>query len=95
MECKHLGNTAWQDSGGKCASKWGLFRYCAKSNKFIPLFNTSKKGNSKSTREKWQAQNLEHRHPVLIKFTARFLQKYATPYFAKVLIAGNKKVKYL
>ena len=40
-------------------------------------------------------QNPEHRHPVLIKFMARFLQKYATPYFAKVLIAGNKTMRDL
>ena len=43
----------------------------------------------------WQAQNVEHRHSVLIKFTARFLQKYATPYFAKLLITGNKTVRDL
>ena len=42
-----------------------------------------------------QAQNPEHRHPVLIKFMENFLQKYSTPYFAKVLVAGNKKVKDL
>ena len=35
---------------------------------------------------------LEHSHPFFIKFMARFLQKYLTPYFAKVLIAGNKTV---
>ena len=39
-----------------------------------------------------QAQNPEHRHPVPIKFMARFLQKYATPYFVKLLITGNKTV---
>ena len=26
---------------------------------------------------------------------AKFLQKYSTPYFAKVLVAGNKTLKYL
>ena len=43
----------------------------------------------------WQAQNLEHRHPVLVKFMANFLQKNSTPYFAKVLISGNRATKYL
>ena len=43
----------------------------------------------------WQAQNPEHFHPVLIKFMENFLQKCATPYFSKVLIAGNKTVRYL
>ena len=31
-------------------------------------------------------------HPVSIQFMARLLQKYATLYFAKLLIAGNKTV---
>ena len=43
----------------------------------------------------WQTQNTEHRHPVLVKFMAKFLQKYLTPYFAKVLVAGNKTTKDL
>ena len=41
----------------------------------------------------WQTQNPEHCHPVLVKFMAKFLQKYSTPYFAKVLVAGNKTTK--
>ena len=43
----------------------------------------------------WQAQNPEHRHPMLIKFMAKFLQKYAILYFEKLLIAGNKTVRDL
>ena len=43
----------------------------------------------------WQAPNPEHCHSVFIKFMARFLQTYSTPYFAKVLIAGHKTVRYL
>ena len=31
----------------------------------------------------WQAPNPEYLHIVLIKFMVSFLQKYATPYFAK------------
>ena len=42
----------------------------------------------------WQVSNPEHCHPVSIKFKARYLQKYATPYFSKVLIVGNKTVRY-
>ena len=45
--------------------------------------------------KRWQAPNSEHRHPVFIKSIARFLQKYATPYFAKVLILVNKTVRDL
>ena len=48
-----------------------------------------------SQNKEWQAQNPEHRHPVLVKFMPKFLQKYSTPYFEKVLIAGNKTTKYL
>ena len=46
-------------------------------------------------RKGWQTQNPEDRHPVLVKFMAKFLQKYSTPYFAKVLVPGNKTTKYL
>ena len=42
-----------------------------------------------------QTQNLEHRYPVLVNCLAEFLQKYSTPYFAKVLVARNKGTKYL
>ena len=44
---------------------------------------------------RWQTQNPEHRHPVLVKFMAKFLQKHSTPYFSKVPVAGNKTTKYL
>ena len=43
----------------------------------------------------WQSQNSEHCHPVLIKFMTRLLQKYTKPYFEKVLIPGNRTVRYL
>ena len=42
----------------------------------------------------WQKKNPEHRHPVLVKLMENFLQKYSTPYFAKLLVAGNKTTKY-
>ena len=43
----------------------------------------------------WQTQNPEHYHPVLVKFMAKFLQKYSIPYFAKLSVAGNKTTKDL
>ena len=43
----------------------------------------------------WQAQNPEHHHKVIINYMARFLEKYAIPYFSKLLIAGNKTVRNL
>ena len=75
----------------------GVFRYSPKVNKFRPLFNISKKGNGNFIRGGmlWQAQNPEHRHLVIIKFMAKFVQKYSTPYFTKVLIAGKKTVNDL
>ena len=60
-----------------------------------PYSTQARKGMQNSKGEGWQAQNLEHGHPVLVKFMEKFLQKYATPYFEKVLIVGNKTTKYL
>ena len=65
----------------------GLDPYSTQARKRIKNQNLQGKG--------LQVQNPEHHHPVLIIFMARFLQKYATPYFAKVLIAENKIVRYL
>ena len=45
--------------------------------------------------KEWQTQNPEHNHPVLVKFMAKFLQKYSTPYFERVLVAWNKTTKEL
>ena len=39
-------------------------------------------------------KNPLHQHPVLVTFMEKFLQKYSKPYFAKVLIMGNKTTKY-
>ena len=60
-----------------------------------PYSTQSRKGIQNSQEKGWQEQNPEHRHLVLIKFMAKFLQKYATPYFEKMLIAVNKTLKYL
>ena len=43
----------------------------------------------------WQAPSPEHFHLVFIKFMAKFLQKFATPYFLKVLIVSNKTMRDL
>ena len=60
-----------------------------------PYSKQARKGMKNSQGKVRQTKNPEHCHPVLIKFMEKFLQKYSTPYFAKVLIAGNKTVKYL
>ena len=94
-EYKHLGNPSGEKSGGEYASKWGLFRQRPKAYKFRPLCNTGKKGNTKITRERMADTKYRTPPPVLVKFMAKLLQKYSTPYFAKVLVAGNKIMKYL
>ena len=58
-----------------------------------PYATQERKGIQHLQGKGWQKQNPEHRHPVLVKFMAKFLQKYSTPYFAKVLVAGNKTMK--
>ena len=57
----------------------------------MPSVNTT--GSQTPKGGGWKAPSPEHFHPVFIKFMARFLQKYATHFFAKVLIAGNKTVR--
>ena len=94
-ECKHLGNPPWQDFGGKYASRWGFSGTVQRPTRLNNYSTQSRQGIQNSQEKGWQAQNPEHRHPVLIKIMAKFLQKYSTPYFEKVLIAGNKTLKYL
>ena len=92
---KHLGNPPRQDSGGGYAIKWG-FPGTVQRPTILDLYSTQARNGIQNPHGKgWQAQNPEHRHPVLIKFMSRFLQKYVTPYFAKLLIAGKKTVRYL
>ena len=50
-ECKHMGNPPWKNLGEKYASKWGFSRQRPNANDFRPLLKTSKKGNTKFTRE--------------------------------------------
>ena len=58
-----------------------------------PYSTQARKGIQHLQGKGWQTQNPEHRHLVLVRFMAKFLQKYSTPYFAKVLVAGNITTK--
>ena len=58
-----------------------------------PYSTRARKGMQNSPGKGCQTQNPEHRHPVLVKFMAKFLQKYSPPYFVKVLVAGNRTTK--
>ena len=60
-----------------------------------PYSTQARKGIQNLQGKVWQTQNPEHRHPVLVKFMAKFLQKYSTPYFEKLLVVGNKTTKDL
>ena len=60
-----------------------------------PYSTQARKGVKNLQGKGWQTKNLEHHHPVLIKLMEKLVQKYSTPYFAKVLVAGNKATKYL
>ena len=61
----------------------------------MPLFNTSKKGNEKFTREGMADTKLRTPPSSDRKIYGKVPAKYSTPYFAKVLVAGNKTTKYL
>ena len=50
-EYKHLQKPPGQESRGGYAIKWGFSVKRPRADKFRPLFNTSKKGNAKFTRE--------------------------------------------
>ena len=95
-EYEHLGDPPGQDSGGGVggyASNWG-FPELPKTNKFRPLFNTNKKLNATFTRE-----GMADTKPITPPSSAchiygKIPEKYFTSYFAKLLVAGNKKTKY-
>ena len=93
-ECKHLGNPPWQDSGGGGgASKWGFSRKRPKANNFIPLFNTSKRGDAKFTREGTTDTKPRTPSSSARQIYGKVPEKNSTPHFAKVLIAVNKTTK--
>ena len=94
IECKHLGNPPWQDSGVGYASKCFLSGNSQRTTILDPYSTQARKGIKNSQGKGWQTKNPEHRHTFLVKFMAKFLHKYSTPYFAKVLIAGNKTTKF-
>ena len=60
-----------------------------------PYLTQERKGIQNLQGKGRQTQNIEHRHPVLVKFMAKFLQKYSAPYLAKLLVTVNKTTKYL
>ena len=70
---------------GNIQSPTSLDRYATKARKGIQNLQEKRRKKKKP----------EHRHPVLVKFMAKFLQKYSTPYFAKGLVEGDKTTKYL
>ena len=92
-EYKHLGNPPGQDSRVRYASFF--FRQRPNAYKFRPLFNTSKKGSTKYTREGMADKKSRTPPSSARKIYGEVPEKYATPYFAKVLVAGNKTTKYL
>ena len=74
----------------------GVYSVNAQRPKILDPYSTqARKGIQNLRGKRWQTQNSEHRHPVLVKFMAKFLQTYSTPYFEKVLVAGNKTTKDL
>ena len=58
----------------------GVFPGTVQSPTSLETYSTqARKGIQILQGKGWQAQNPEHCHPVLIKFMAKFLQKYSTP----------------
>ena len=96
-ECKHLGNPPGQDSGGGggMQENGGFPGNVQRPKRLDPYSTQAIKGMQNLQEGGWQTQNPEHFHPLLVKFMTKFLQKYSTPYFAKLLFAGNKTTKYL
>ena len=76
------------------ASNWGFSGNVQGNTSLEPYSTKARKGIKFLQWKVWQTQNPEHRHPVLVKSMANLLQKHSTPYFAKVLVEGNKKTKY-
>ena len=73
----------------------GVFPGNAQRHTSLDPYSTQARRGIQNLQEKgWKTQNPEHRHQALVKFMAKFLQKYPTPYFAKVLVAENKTTKY-
>ena len=81
--------------GGNMQANGGFTGTIQRPTSLDPYSKLTRKGMQNSQEKIWKSQNPEHRYPVLIKFMARFLQKDSTPYFEKVLITGNKRVKNL
>ena len=91
-----MGNPLWQGSGGEYASKWFFYGAIQRKKGPGPYSTQAGKGTIYQTPQGkiWQAPKPEQLHPVLIKFMARFLQKYATHYFVKLLIAKKNSERF-
>ena len=61
--------------------------------KFIPLLNTSNKGNTTFTREVMADTKSRTPPSSARQIYSKVPEKYSTPYFAKVLVAGKKTTK--
>ena len=83
--------------GGGYASKWIFFGCRPKSNGSRPLLNTGKKGNkrSKPTREGTSGKKYRTPPSSAHQIYGKVPEKYATHYFVKLLIAGNKTMRDL
>ena len=72
----------------------GVYSGNVQSTTSLDTYSTqARKGIQNLQGKGWNKQSTEQRHPVLVKFIAKFLQKHSTPYFAKLLAAGNKTTK--
>ena len=93
-EYKHLGNPPGKESGGEYVSNWGFSGNVQRPSSLDPYSTQSRKGIQNLQGKGWQTQNTEYLHPVLVKFMAKILRKYSILYLEKVLVAGNKTMKY-
>ena len=82
---------------GEICKQMGFFRCRTEDNESRPLINTSKKENKRS---KYTREGMAGAKPITLPISAHQIYgevpaKYATPYFAKLLIAGSKTVRDL
>ena len=94
IEHKYTGNLPGQESGVEYASNWGFPGNVQKPTSLDPYSTQARKWIQKLQGKGWQTQNTEYLHPVLVKFMAKLLRKYSILYLEKVLVAGNKTMKY-
>ena len=72
----------------------GVFPGNSQRHTSLDPYSTQARRGIQNLQEKgWQTQNPEHRHQALVKFMAKLLQKYPTPYFEKLLIRRKQDNK--